>query len=334
MRPRIRTASLTGYAGLARAHGLDPDALLAGVGLDPADLAAPDSWVPAAPTARLLDTSARLSGREDFGVRLAQIRPLGALGPISVVVREEPDLRSAVQLLIRYEHAYTGILDLRLSEDEGTATIQIWLEFGEPVPVRQALDLTAGILVGVIRSLVRSDWEPASACFSHPAPANVSEFRRLFGPRLRFDHPFTGLVVPSRELDAPVVTADASVLPYALQYLSTFDGPEATTTAARVREVVEYLLPLGRASMEEVGRLLGMAPGALRRGLAQDGESFSSVVHGTRARLAEHLLPDGRRSLTDISQLLGFGAPSGFSRWFRQQFGMTPTAWRQRARSS
>lgn len=333
MRPRIRTASLTGYDRLARAHGLEPEALLAEVGLDPADLAAPDSWVPAAAAARLLDTSARLSGCEDFGVRLARARPLGALGPLSVVVREEPDLRSVVQLLIRYEKAYTGVLDLRLVEDEGTATIQIWLEFGEPVPVQQALDLTAAILVGIIHSLVRSDWEPASACFSHPAPADLSEFRRQFGPRLRFDQPFTGLVLPSRELDAPVITADPSVLPYALQYLSTLDGPDGTTTAARVREIVEFLLPLGRSSMEEAGRLLGMTPGMLRRGLAQEGETFSSLVHSTRARLAQHLVPNEARSLTDISQLLGFGAPSAFTRWFRQQFGMTPTAWRQQTRS-
>lgn len=332
MRPRIRTASLTGYAELVRSVGLDPRALLADVGLGLADLAAPDSWVPAAPAARLLDTSARLSGCADFGVRLAQIRPLGALGPLSVVIREEPDLRSAVQLLVRYEHAYTGVLDLRLTEGEGTATIEVWLEFGEPVPVRQAIDLTTAILVGIIRALVCSDWVPALACFSHPSPAELSEFRRVFGPRLRFDQPFTGLVVPSRELDAPVITADPSVRPYARQYLRMFDDPEQTT-AARVREVVEFLLPLGRSSMEEVGRLLGMAPSTLRRGLAQEGENFSSVVHSTRARLAEHLVPNEGQSLTDISQLLGFGAPSAFTRWFRQRFGMSPTAWRQRARA-
>jgi AraC-like DNA-binding protein len=39
-------------------------------------------------------------------------------------------------------------------------------------------------------------------------------------------------------------------------------------------------------------------------------------------------LPNPRYSLTDISELLGFEAPSAFSRWFRQQFGTSPTQWR------
>jgi AraC-like DNA-binding protein len=334
MGPRIRTASLTGYADLARSCGLDPGAVLTDVGLDLADLAAPDTWVPAAPAARLLDVSARLSGCEDFGVRLAGLQPLGALGPLSLVIREEPDLRSALRLLVENERVYTEVLDLRLDEGPETATVQVWLEFGEPVPVRQALDLTTATLTGIIRSVLRRDWEPARARFAHPAPDDLRAFRRVFGSDLRFDQPVTGLVVPTRDLAAPLPTADPSVLPYALRYLSTVDGPTRPTTAARAREVVEFLLPLGRSSIGEVSRLLGVAPGTLRRGLAQEGENFTSVVHGTRARLAEHLVPDARRTLTDISQLLGFGAPSAFSRWFRQQFGMSPSAWRQRSRPS
>jgi transcriptional regulator GlxA family with amidase domain len=31
---------------------------------------------------------------------------------------------------------------------------------------------------------------------------------------------------------------------------------------------------------------------------------------------------DGTRSLTEVSALLGFSAPSAFSRWHRQQFGV------------
>ena len=38
----------------------------------------------------------------------------------------------------------------------------------------------------------------------------------------------------------------------------------------------------------------------------------------TAERHAEH-----KRTLAEISGLLGFAAPSGFSRWYRQQFGTT-----------
>jgi AraC-like DNA-binding protein len=56
-------------------------------------------------------------------------------------------------------------------------------------------------------------------------------------------------------------------------------------------------------------------------------------MNATRARLAERYLPNERYSLTEVSQMLGFGAPSAFSRWFRQQFGTSATEWRRQARS-
>ena len=89
----------TATSGWRDPSGLDPAGLLAGVGLDIADLAVPDKWVPAAAVARLLERSAQQSGLEDFGLRLAGLRRLSTLGPLSVVLRQEPDLRSALRLL-------------------------------------------------------------------------------------------------------------------------------------------------------------------------------------------------------------------------------------------
>src|SRR3712207_9002667 len=40
---------------------------------------------------------------------------------------------------------------------------EVWLEFGEPAPHDQALDLVMAALVGIVRALVGSDWEPLSA---------------------------------------------------------------------------------------------------------------------------------------------------------------------------
>ena len=333
MRPRIRTATLTGYAGLARSSGLEPAELMDQVGLDIDDLDAPDRWIPSAPAARLLELSAQQSDCADFGLRMAQLRRLGTLGPLSVVLRDQPDLRSAVDLLICYEHAYNEALHLRLSEHDGLATLEVWLEFGEPAPSGQALDLAMGALLGIIRSLVRNDWEALLTSFSRPGPSDPGPYHRMFGARVRFDQEFTGLVFPTRDLDAPVVTSDSSLRPYTEQFLQTVVAPRAPTTSSRVAEVVELLLPLGRLSLHQVSRHLGVRPRALQQSLADEQESFSSVVHLVRARQAERYLPNGRYSMTEVSQLLGFGAPSAFSRWFNQKFGTSPTGWRRAARA-
>jgi AraC-like DNA-binding protein len=329
----VRYAALTGYAELARSVGLDPARLMADEGLDIAGLTDPDRWVPAVPVARLLERSAAESGCEDFGVRLSSRRRLSALGPLSVVLREEPDLRSALDLLIRYGQAYNGILDLRLLEADGLATVQVWLDFGRPVPIRQSMDLTVANLLGALRPLMRPGWRPLSVVFAHGAPADVTQFHHVFGPALRFDQPWTGVVIPARDLELPTVTADPGLRPYARRLLETVPAPRSPSPTEQVRSMVEVLLPTGRCSLVHVSRALGIPPRTLRRHLAEEGETFSAIVQAVRVRCAERYLANDAHTLTQVAALLGFAAPSAFSDWFRGQFGTTASEWRRHTRS-
>jgi AraC-like DNA-binding protein len=333
MRPRIRAASLTGYTELAASLGLDAETLAARAGLRLADLDESDRWMPAPAMVRLLELSAQASGCADFGLRMAALRRLGTLGPLSVVLRDEPTLRAALHLLIRYGYSYNEALQMRLREQDDLTTVDLWLELGEPAPNGQATDLVLGALLGIIRTLVGADWLPESVSFTHDAPDDPAPYRQLCGPRVQFAQAFTGVVFRTRDLDSPVVTSDTSLRPYTHQYLHRVVSPGAVTVTAQAREAVEFLLPLGRCSVDQVGRQLGMAARDLQRRLAQEGESFSSVVDATRARNAERHLQTGERSLTEISLLLGFAAPSAFSRWFTQHFATSPSSWRIAARN-
>ncbi|MGY1809696.1 AraC family transcriptional regulator [Blastococcus sp. SYSU D00669] len=331
MRPLSRSAVLHGYAQLATSTGLDVDALLARAGLEAADLASPDRWVNASAVARLLDASAVAAGREDFGLQLAQWRRLSTIGPLSIVLREEPDLRSALELLMRYEHTYSEAVRIRLSEADGVGTVQVWFELGEPVPVRQVLDLAVAALLDGLRWLRGEQWQPLAVCFVHPAPADPAEHRRLLGPALRFEQRFDGLVLHSADLDSPNALADPAdpgLRTYTRQFLLTLPPPAAHDPGDRVRELVTALLPLRRCSMSQVARGLGMSKRTLHRHLAAQGDSFAAIVDDVRAGLAERYLDDPRYAVADIADQLGFAAPSAFSRWCRRRFGVSPTAWR------
>jgi AraC-like DNA-binding protein len=289
--------------------GLDPDSVLHGVGLSPADLTVPDKWVPAADVARVLDVSAR--------------------GPISVVLREEPDLRSALDLLTRYQQNYNEALHMRVTEADGLATTRLWFEFGEPAPSRQPLELASAVLYGIMRAFLGADWHPLSVCFSHKAPDDLTAYQQMFGARLQFEHEFTGMVFFAKDLDAPNAMSDPMLRAYTQKFLQSLPTPGNATTIERVKELVEMLLPLGRCSMDHIARTLDVDPRTLRRHLADQEQSFSRILHDTRARMAERYMHNERYSLTDISQQLGFAAPSAFTRWFRQQFGSSPRDWRR-----
>jgi AraC-like DNA-binding protein len=328
MKPSVRYAALSGYLELTLSLGLDPEALMASVGLAPPDLALPDKWVPAANVARLLELSARTSEHDDFGLRLAEYRQPSTLGPLSLVLRDEPDLRSALQLLMRYEHSYNEALRIRLSEGNGLATVRLWFELGEPAPSRQAEELAVAALYGIIRDFLGPSWRPLAVCFSHAPPIGLDTHTRLLGARLKFGHAFTGLVMYGRDLDAPNASPHPHDPTEAAETLSSL-GP-TTTVSARVRDLVEVLLPTGRCSADEVARAMGVDRRTLHRHLGAAGATFTSIVDSTRAGLAERYLANDRYRMTEISVLLGFAAPSAFTRWFRHQFGDSPTAWRRR----
>lgn len=330
MRPLVRTAALNGYVELSRSLGVDPHALMKRVGLDTADLAVQDRWISGPAAVRLLELSASASHRDDFGLRMAELRRFSNLGPISLVVREEPDVRSALGLLIRHEHMYNELLHTRLSERNGLATLKVDLRLGETAPARQATELVVGAFTRILRGFLDTRWQPLSVWFAHGAPADSGRHRRLFGPGLEFAREFNGVVFYADDLDAPNAMADPQLRNYARQYFDAIAAtPRDTSVADRVRELIEALLPTGRCSIEQVARSLGVDRRTVHRHLTHSGETFSSLLNATRMRLAEQFVANPRRSLTEISDLLGFSSLSAFSRWFREQFGCSPRDWRK-----
>ncbi|MGV9870649.1 AraC family transcriptional regulator ligand-binding domain-containing protein [Rhodococcus koreensis] len=328
-KPLARYAALTGFVELSRTLSLDPVTLLTSVGLDPAGLDLQDRWVPASSVARLLELSAATSGRQDFALKLAERRRLSTLGPLSVGIRDEPDARSALRMLIRFQHTYNEALHIRLSERDGLATIRISFDLGEPVPVRQSVELAVAVTHQLLRQLLGERWHPVSVSFEHGRPADDSTHRQVFGAPLHFDGEYSGVLVYTGDLDEPNRLSDPLLRSYAQQILDTLTAPEEPTLTNRVRELVELLLPSGRCSIEQVARSLGVDRRTVHRHLAKSGETFTSVLDSTRAELAKRMVTGRRYSLTEISEMLGFSTPSSFSRWFHQQFGMSPREWRK-----
>ncbi|MFB6784265.1 AraC family transcriptional regulator [Streptomyces sp. NPDC056352] len=330
MKPLVRNAALSSYVELSQSLGIDPRALMKSVGLDPVGLTVQDRWISGVAVTQLLELSAAASQREDFGLLLAERRRFSNLGPISLVIREEPDARSAIELLVRHEHMYNEMLHGRLSDASGLATLKVSLELGEAMAARQAIELTVGAFHQILRSFLGNRWQPVSVCFTHSSPLDTGTHRRVFGPAVEFDREFNGIVFYASDLNAPNPMSDPQLRTYARQYFESLAVSRDTTVADRVRELIEVLLPTGRCSIEQVACSLGVDRRTVHRHLSASGETFSSLLNATRAQLAEQLVANPRRSLTEISGLLGFSAPSAFSRWFSERFGCSPRQWRVR----
>ncbi|HEY6982613.1 AraC family transcriptional regulator [Reyranella sp.] len=325
----IRSACLSSYREVARSVGLPPLKMLAAVGIDSRCLDDPDIKMPTGALGRLLEASARAAKVEDFGLRLAETRSLAVLGPVGLLVCQEPTVREAMVALARYIRVHNEAMLIRMEELGDDAIVSVELHLTRPAPVRQGIELAVGVLYRVLRSLLGADWRPLVQ-FTHDAPADRRTHRRIFGTRVEFGRDFNGIVCRRRDLDHPVPSANPTLARYARLQLETMLARPNATMEDKVRELVRLQLPAGRCTIEHVARQLDVDRRTLHRKLAAEGRTFSDILESVRTEIATRILQSRERPLTAVADLLGFSDLSAFSRWFRARFGLSPSAWRTR----
>jgi len=316
----IRSASLTHYADVARGAGLDPGLMLREFGLPQRCLVDAEIKIQLVSARRLLEASAERSGVEAFGLLMADARRLSNLGPLGLLVREQPTLRLAIEAFARYARRLNEELLFMIEEAGDVVVLREELIVGDASPVRQSTELAVGVAFQMLRTLLGPDWRPRRVCFAHDAPADRSVHQRIFGHSVEFGHDFNGIVCARADLDLPNPGADPAMAKYARDLLeASLTGP-ADDMSRDVRELVVMLLGTGPCTIERVAQHLGVDRRTIHRRLARGQQTFSGVVDTVRRELAERYLKDKNRSLAEIASLLGFAAPSGFSRWYRKEF--------------
>jgi AraC-like DNA-binding protein len=325
----IRSACLTDYAEIARSVGLEPLRMLDAVGLPRSCLRDPDMKIPVGAVARLFEASARAAGIEDFGLRLSERRRLSVLGPVGLIMREQPTVRKAIEALARYSRLHNEAMRIAIRQAGDVVIMSPELVVRRPGTMRQSIDLSVGVLYRILRIFLGDRWRPQSVAFIHPAPRRRDTYRRLFGTRVEFGADFNGIVCASRDIDVPMPAFDPAMARYVHQYLESVVGRPQVSTAEKVRELVTAMLPSGRCSIETVAAQLGVDRRTLHRHLAQDGETFSAVLDAVRTETVTRYLENRNRPLYVIAEMLGFSALSAFSRWFRAHFGCSVSSWRK-----
>lgn len=325
----IRSASLSDFVPLAQTYGLDPYALIREAGLDRNCLNNPDLKIPIRALDGVLELAAARAGIDDFGLRLAEKRALSNLGPVGMVLREEPDLRHFLASAVRYIHLHNEAIAVQISTEAPTVTVSLQFALDGGVLGRQSIELAVGVLFRSIQALIGREWVPWSVCFAHTTPRSFEVHHRLFGSRVLFRQDLDGIMIRSADLDRPVPTADPVMARYAHQYLESLTQGGEEGMVDKVRHLATLLMPAGRCTIEQVAKYLGMDRRTVHRHLQRQELTFSDIVGGVRKELVTRYLAHGGRSMAETSDLLGFSGQSAFSRWFRQQFGCTAQAWRE-----
>lgn len=168
---------------------------------------------------------------------------------------------------------------------------------------------------------------PKEVHFVHSAPADDSEYRRIFGASLMFDQPDYRLVLDRALLDAPIFLADRALLDYLEQFarraLSRLTMVDSWT--GRVSEIMGKLLLQGeKPHLATVAARLTISSRQLQNKLQAEGITYQKLLDMVRQRMAQDCLKQEGMTICDVAFLLGFSEQSAFNRAFKRWTGMTP----------
>jgi AraC-like DNA-binding protein len=326
MHALTRSASLTGYGHVANSVGLDPFRMLRLAKLPAKALDDPSMMISADSVGWLLEESARVSGQEAFGLLLAETRSLANLGMLALLIREEPTLRAALQSCVRYVRLHNAGVELRLEDSGDLVLLHVGVNMRHGA-CRQAVEQSTGIIVRLLGVLSCNTVRPVRIYFTHERPASLEVHRRVLATAVEFSQGCNAIVCRGRDLDMPIPAADATLNREVRRWLDMQLANLPDEPPQRVRQIVKVLLPSGLCSADRVAQHLGMHRRMLHRELAAEGESVTTIINAVRAELAEEYLANRKRKLYDVAELLGFSSAAAFSRWFRDQFGRTPSDW-------
>jgi AraC-like DNA-binding protein len=306
--------------------------LLAAIDVTPQIVSDDDARVSPAQLAVAWSEAVRITGNPQLALAIARATPVGAFGIVEYVCRAAPTLGDALRRWVRYLNLLDDAVTVGLTVDGDRAYLRVERESEAPAPASH--ELCFALVALQARQLSSKPFRIVAVelTHTHAAPKAVAAYRAWFDAPVVFGAPIAQLVMPAAALEAPLHSADPSLLAILTRAADELhkQSPAQAGIAPQVARVLRDVLREDEAHVDHVAKRLGMTSRSLQRRLKDEGTTFQLVLNDTRRALAQRYL-DERLSIAEISFLLGFSEPSAFFRAFKRWTGTTPVEARRRA---
>lgn len=167
------------------------------------------------------------------------------------------------------------------------------------------------------------------AQFRFPRPSYAWRLDKLCGVRPVFDAPLNAVLLPAKDLDAPLPQANATMARLCEEQCRQLLAKRQVRSGVS-GQIRDRLLrnPADMPSLDDVAAELHTSVRSLRRRLDDERTSFRALVDEVRQTLAEEMLTAGHMKLAEIAARLGYTEPAAFIAAFKRWKGVSPTAYR------
>ncbi len=313
--------------------GVDLPRLLRDAHIDPATLAAPDGQFRPEQVDRLVMLAVERSGRTDLGFELGRLLKLSSHDILGYGMLSSPSVDQALRMVSRYFSLITPTYTLRYRSDDKIAEALVRPQLALSARVRE-LHLEAIVVAFYehVRSLLSGDLPACNLYLSFEAPAHVARYRELDAAVVHFGQhnlPGARLVLERDVVMRPLAMADDNALRMARSRCDALLNQ--ITQGSRLSDWVQMMLREaadGQPKLEELAQILNLSARTLERRLADEQSSFRQLSRRARHERACELLRGGRLGVTQIAYQLGYTDVANFTRAFRRESGMSPSAFK------
>lgn len=306
-----------------------PAALLAGLPVRAAALADPATRVPLRVCEAIIERAHALTHEPALAFHVGTQMRLSSHGFLGFAAMTAGTVREALELAVRFASTRTSAVGLALyvEGDAASLVIEERTELGAPLREFVVIALIVGIWQ-LGQALTGRPLAGSAEC-AFPAPPYAQGI--TLAGRLQFDRPSHRLVFPASVLALELTTADAVATQLArAQCERELAAVVEAGLPGRVRAVLAAREDV--PALPELARVLHISTRTLKRKLAERGTTFSAIRDDLRRQRALLLLDNRALSIGEIATRLGYTELPNFTRAFRKWTGVTPLAYRGRAR--
>ncbi|MFV3014353.1 AraC family transcriptional regulator [Pseudomonas sp. KHB2.9] len=329
---RYTTANLHVYllrclTGMSKDFGIDPERLCMGLGFDTVDLVNPECRVSFRQAASMIRRALALTkdrGR-GLGLDIGINETIGSIGLVGYAMLTSPTLDEAINLGLKMQSHAGTLMQLDRLDSDKHLSIRASPLFHEPDIQPFLVEETFGIFLNLVRTLVGDTFNPSSIEVSFSKPAYSAHYDQVFRCPIRYEQPRNLITCEARWADKKIATYDPLTHRQTLAFLQMNAVQQSTES-----EFIESIERIIRRDLRQTPALaavaaqLCMSDRTLRRRLADQGQSYQSVLDQIRMDRALALLDNPRMTIDEVAYEVGFSDAHNFRRAFKRWTGHGP----------
>ena len=324
----------------ARSDYLPPEQILAGTGLDLAQLQRSD-YVTYETLAIMLGNIDAAGVEPGWAARTGARLGASAHGPLGFAALSAPTLGAALRVMADYYPVRVTTLSARLETVGRRFRFTMHDLTGDDQYGFWVMQTTLKVLETLIETIVGHPLgDNVEISFAYPPPDYAGALDAVYAIKCLFGAPETSISIPRSWQHIPSPLYDEgnyrANIAKCRQIISAQSG--SRDPVMQVRNLLashfdgvlagdeDTLQPPG---LEKIAAQLHVTPRTLIRRLKRADTAYKTLLEDARLHCASTLLQQAHNTVADVGHRLGYTDPANFGRAFRSWTGTTPAAWRR-----